>query len=137
VLGDAVALRRLFANLIANALAYGQEARIAATVAAADLVVTIDDRGPGIPAQDRAAMLEPFVRAEGSRNRRTGGAGLGLAIARGVAEAHGGRLSLGDAPGGGLRASVTLPLFMVAQCDAVARPQTDGDPSAPVAATGQ
>jgi signal transduction histidine kinase len=55
--------------------------------------------------EDRAAMMEPFVRQDASRNRRTGGAGLGLAIARAVAESHG-ALSLGDAPGGGLRAAV-------------------------------
>ncbi|MDC7786807.1 ATP-binding protein [Rhodoplanes sp. TEM] len=117
VLGDAIALRRLFANLVDNALRYGRVARIAATVAprggdmAAMLIVTVDDDGPGIPEQDRAAMLEPFARADASRNRATGGAGLGLAIANGVATQHGGTLTLADAPGGGLRATVRLPVF--------------------------
>lgn len=112
VLGDALALRRLFFNLIDNAVIYGSEARISATVRANNhLIVTIDDSGPGICPEDRDSVMEPFVRLETSRNRRTGGAGLGLAIARGVAEAHGGRLTLGDAPAGGTRALVELPLF--------------------------
>jgi signal transduction histidine kinase len=114
VLGDAIALRRMFANLIDNALAYGHEARIAAGPRQSLLVVTIDDKGPGIRAEERAAMMEPFVRKEASRNRRTGGAGLGLAVARAVADSHGGALTLGEAPDGGLRATVTLPLFTVA-----------------------
>lgn len=114
VLGDAVALRRLFANLIDNAIAYGREAHISAGAEQDALVVTIDDKGPGIRAEDRAAMMEPFVRQDASRSRRTGGAGLGLAVARAVAESHGGKLDLADAPGGGLRATVRLPLFKVA-----------------------
>jgi len=67
--------------------------------------------GPGIAADQRLRVLEPFVRLEGSRNRRTCGAGLGLTIARKTAELHGGSLELGDAPGGGTRAVVKLPLF--------------------------
>lgn len=113
LLGDAIALRRLFANLIDNAIAYGHEAQITADVRGDMLVVTIDDSGPGIREEDRAAMMEPFVRKEASRNRRTGGAGLGLAVARAVAESHGGRLTLADAPRGGLRAVVDLPIFKV------------------------
>ncbi|RAI40966.1 sensor histidine kinase [Rhodoplanes roseus] len=117
VLGDPIALRRLFANLVDNALKYGGVADIAAGVDRAApegpaLVVTIDDDGPGIPDEQRAALLEPFARADASRNRATGGAGLGLAIARGVAEQHGGTLTLGDAPSGGLRATVRLPMFV-------------------------
>lgn len=111
VLGDAIALRRLLANLIENAISYGREARISADVRHGQLVVSVDDRGPGIREEDREAVMEPFVRQEASRNRRTGGAGLGLAIARSVAESHGGKLSLSEAPGGGLRARVELPLF--------------------------
>lgn len=111
VLGDAIALRRLLANLTENAISYGREARISADVRHGQLVVSVDDRGPGIREEDREAVMEPFVRQEASRNRRTGGAGLGLAIARGVAESHGGKLSLSEAPGGGLRARVELPLF--------------------------
>lgn len=112
VLGDALALRRLVANLTDNAILYGHEARIGATVRNGRLVVTIDDNGPGICAKDREAVMEPFFRLEASRNRRTGGAGLGLAIARSVAETHGGCLTLGEAPGGGTRAAFELPLFV-------------------------
>jgi len=72
----------------------------------------VDDEGPGIPADQREQILEPFVRLEDSRNRRTGGAGLGLAIARSLVEAHEGVISIGDAPGGGARLIVRLPLFV-------------------------
>jgi signal transduction histidine kinase len=68
-------------------------------------------------------VFEPFVRLEQSRNRNTGGAGLGLAIARKVAEAHGGRLTLADAPSGGARAIVELPLFPVYARDEARTPQ--------------
>jgi signal transduction histidine kinase len=111
ILGDPLAVRRLVANLTDNAVAYGREAAIAAEVAGGELVLTIDDKGPGISPAERARVLEPFVRLEASRNRNTGGAGLGLAIAAKAAESHGGSLVLGDAPGGGTRASVRLPVF--------------------------
>ncbi|MGE3528795.1 MAG: ATP-binding protein [Methyloceanibacter sp.] len=111
ILGDPVSLRRLFANLTDNAIAYGGEATITASLSGDRVIVTIDDRGGGIDKALREAVFEPFVRLEESRNRNTGGAGLGLAIARKVAEAHGGSLTLGDAPGGGARAIVALPLF--------------------------
>jgi len=115
VLGDDLALRRLVSNLTDNAVQYGHTALISAVVENDRLIITIDDRGPGIPSEARKSVMEPFVRLETSRNRRTGGAGLGLAIARGVAEAHGGRLMLGDAPGGGTRATIELPLFQTPQ----------------------
>src|SRR5690606_19608998 len=111
VLGDALALRRCVSNLIDNAIQYGLEARVSAALRDQRVLVMIDDRGPGIRTEDRDTVMEPFVRLETSRNRRTGGAGLGLAIARGVAEAHGGHLTLGDAPGGGTRAIIELPVF--------------------------
>jgi signal transduction histidine kinase len=111
VIGDGLALRRLIANVTDNALAYGREAHIGAEVEGDGLVVRIDDKGPGISPEQREMVFEPFVRLEESRSRSTGGAGLGLAIARNVAETHGGRLTLETAPGGGTRAVVTLPLF--------------------------
>ena len=113
ILGDPVALRRLFANLTDNAIAYGGEAKITAATNGERLTVTVDDRGSGIDKTLRETVFEPFVRLEESRNRNTGGAGLGLAIARKVAEAHGGTLTLSDAPGGGTRAIVELPLFLI------------------------
>ncbi len=123
VLGDAVSLRRLVANLTDNALTYGGEAQISADVAGEAVVVTVDDKGPGIDPQQREMLFEPFVRLEGSRNRATGGAGLGLAIARNAAEAHGGRLVLEASPAGGTRARLELPLFRVSE-DAAAQPRS-------------
>jgi signal transduction histidine kinase len=111
LIGDALGLRRLIANLTDNALAYGGAALIGADVEGDSLVVLVDDDGPGIGPAERELVLEPFVRLEQSRSRATGGAGLGLAIARNVAEVHGGRLTLEAAPGGGTRAVVTLPVF--------------------------
>ena len=70
----------------------------------------VTDDGPGIPAGSLAAMTEPFTRGEASRNRGTGGAGLGLTLARAIAEAHGGRLVLANRPEGGLSAELRLPL---------------------------
>jgi signal transduction histidine kinase len=114
LLGDPVTLRRLISNLSDNALAYGREAAITAEIHGTDLLILIDDKGPGISPEDREAVLEPFVRLEQSRNRRTGGSGLGLAIARNAAEAHGGRLALEASPAGGTRARIELPLMPAA-----------------------
>jgi signal transduction histidine kinase len=114
LIGDALALRRLIANVTDNALAYGREARIGADTEGADLVILVDDTGPGINPEHRDLVFEPFVRLEESRSRSTGGAGLGLSIARNVAETHSGRLTLETAPGGGTRAVIRLPLFQPA-----------------------
>ena len=111
VLGDRLALRRVVANLVDNAIKYGGSAQLHSAIVGKDMVLTIDDEGVGIPQEQRHLMLEPFTRLETSRNRGTGGAGLGLAIARGLTEAHGGTLTIGDAPSGGARISVRLPLF--------------------------
>ena len=111
LIGDALALRRLLANVTDNGLAYGREARIGADVEGDDLVILVDDKGPGISLEQRDMVFEPFVRLEELRSRSTGGAGLGLAIARNVAETHGGQLTLETAPGGGTRAVIRLPLF--------------------------
>lgn len=70
-----------------------------------------DDEGSGMPAEQRAIMLEPFSRLEASRNRGTGGAGLGLAIVRTLAEAHGGEIQICDGPKGGRRTILSLPIF--------------------------
>ncbi|MEO1315815.1 MAG: ATP-binding protein [Pseudomonadota bacterium] len=111
VLGDRIALRRILANLIDNALAYGQSAHVRLVQSGADIVLTVDDEGPGIPPDQRLLLLEPFARAETSRARSTGGSGLGLAVVRSLAEAHGGSVSIDYAPNGGARLAVTLPLF--------------------------
>ncbi|HVY16387.1 MAG TPA: HAMP domain-containing sensor histidine kinase [Rhodopila sp.] len=111
VLADRLALRRVVANLLDNAVAYGGGARVALGREPGHARLAIDDDGPGIPAEQRAILMEPFVRLEGSRSRKTGGSGLGLAISRGLLEAQGGTLALTDAPGGGTRVVVRLPLF--------------------------
>ena len=74
-----------------------------------EVALVVPDRGPGIPDDRIAAMLEPFARAEPSRNRATGGAGLGLSLANTVAELEGGTLRLRNRPGGGLDARIVLP----------------------------
>jgi signal transduction histidine kinase len=109
MLGDEVSLRRLFANVIDNALRYGTRAEISVSEAHKQLSIDIDDDGPGIPLEERDAVVEPFYRIEGSRNRDTGGSGLGLAIAQQVVAAHSGSLSITSSPLGGARVTLTFP----------------------------
>ena len=87
-------LRRAIRNLIGNALRYGGGARVSLVRGGDSALFRIDDDGPGIPEGEMARMLEPFTRGEASRNSETGGAGLGLALARAIAEQHGGILTL-------------------------------------------
>lgn len=108
--GDPIALRRLVSNLVENALKYGAVARARVYGDGADAVIEIDDDGPGIPGHERERVFEPFFRGEPSRNRETGGIGLGLAVVRSVARAHGGDAELINRPGGGLTARVRLPI---------------------------
>ncbi len=107
--GRAQALKRCIGNLVENAVKYGQRARVLVDDNDARLELRIQDEGPGIPVEELDKVFEPFYRVEASRNRDTGGTGLGLPIARGVAELHGGRLVLANRPGGGLEATLTLP----------------------------
>lgn len=108
--GDPVALRRLFANLVENAVRYGDSAVVAWHGTAGDVTVVIDDAGPGFDLAHAAALFEPFVRGEPSRNRDTGGTGLGLAIARSIAATHGGSVTLDNHAAGG-RVTVRLPIL--------------------------
>jgi len=109
--GDADHLERLFRNIIDNALRY-TASRVVITAAASGYVarIEIDDDGPGVPAADRSRVFDRFVRLDPSRERGTGTTGLGLAIAREIALAHHGEISLLGRPGGGTRVVVTLPL---------------------------
>lgn len=102
-------LRRALRNLISNALRYGGNADVSLLHEGHQVVLRVDDNGPGIPPDQIATMLEPFQRGEKSRNRATGGAGLGLTLARAIAEQHGGALVLVNRAGGGLRAELRLP----------------------------
>ncbi|HEC90618.1 MAG TPA: GHKL domain-containing protein, partial [Alphaproteobacteria bacterium] len=108
--GRPVALKRVFGNLIENAIAYGNRAMVSLIDERNKVTVTIDDDGPGIAAEDRENVFRPFVRLEGSRSRETGGVGLGLSVVRSVVHAHGGEVTLENRPEGGLRVGVTLPL---------------------------
>jgi signal transduction histidine kinase len=101
-------LRRAVRNLVDNAVKYGGSAEVAVRATARGIAVEVADRGPGIPDAELGSVQEPFVRLETSRNRETGGSGLGLALARGAAQAHGGTLELENRPGGGLLARILL-----------------------------
>ncbi len=106
-----LALKRALTNLVGNALKYGDAARVSLQQRSKEVVqIDIDDHGPGIAAEDMEAVFEPFRRLETSRNRETGGSGLGLSIARNIIRAHGGDIMLQNLTEGGLRASVTLPV---------------------------
>ena len=104
-----MALRRVLSNLLGNALRYAGQAQVDVRAEGAFVVVVIDDKGPGIPADQLAAVFEPFVRVETSRNRSIGGTGLGLHIARELTQRHGGQLTLANRAEGGLRATLRLP----------------------------
>jgi signal transduction histidine kinase len=104
-----MALKRAVANLIGNAVKYGGTARSHLQAQPGQVVLVIEDEGPGIPEADFERVFAPFVRLEGSRNRDTGGTGLGLAVARAAIRAHGGDVGLANRPEGGLRVTVTLP----------------------------
>lgn len=106
-----LALKRALANLIGNALKYGDAAHVTLHPPAKGSVrIDIEDQGPGIPAEEMERVFEPFRRLETSRNRETGGSGLGLSICRNIIRAHGGDVSLTNLPERGLRVGVTLPV---------------------------
>jgi len=103
------AISRAVTNLIDNAVKYGGGARANLDRALGRAMITIDDDGPGIPVEEREKVFAPFYRLEGSRNRDSGGVGLGLAVARTIAREHGGDITLATAEGGGLRVCLELP----------------------------
>jgi signal transduction histidine kinase len=102
-------LRRALRNLIENGVRHGGGARVAVGTLGDAIALDVTDDGPGIPEADLERVVEPFVRLEASRNRETGGSGLGLALARSAALAHGGSLVLANRPEGGLLARILLP----------------------------
>ncbi|HEV7229241.1 ATP-binding protein [Brevundimonas sp.] len=109
VSADPSAVRRAVANLIANAVKYAGSARVSTAIVEGRAVVRVEDDGPGLPEDQLQAVFEPFHRAEPSRNRQTGGAGLGLTVARQAARAHGGDVVLSNRAEGGLSAELALP----------------------------
>lgn len=105
-----VLMRRALRNLIDNATTYGKEARLTVENGAGHLSIHVDDDGPGMTDEALTKATDPFYRGEASRNRSTGGAGLGLTLCEAIARAHGGSLTLANRTPSGLRATITLPL---------------------------
>jgi two-component system, OmpR family, osmolarity sensor histidine kinase EnvZ len=104
------AFKRCLANLVSNAGRFASAVSITGHRDHRWLTVTVDDDGPGIPSQLREDVFKPFLRLDDARNQDEGGSGLGLAIARDIARSHGGEITLGDSPLGGLRATVKVPV---------------------------
>ncbi len=104
------AFKRCLANLVSNAARFASAISITGHRDHRWLTITVDDDGPGIPAPMRDEVFKPFLRLDDARNQDEGGTGLGLAIARDIARSHGGEITLGDSPLGGLRATVRVPV---------------------------
>jgi len=112
--GRPLTLRRAIANVVDNAVKYGGRTVVRLRSDDADVEILVDDDGPGIPEELREAVFRPFYRIEGSRNRMTGGVGLGLAAVRSAVRGHGGDILLEARPGGGLRVRIRLPTIAAA-----------------------
>ncbi len=104
------AFRRCLANLVSNAARFAKAISITGHRDHRWLTFTVDDDGPGIPQDMREEVFRPFLRLDDARNQDEGGTGLGLAIARDIARSHGGDITLGESPMGGLRATVRVPV---------------------------
>jgi len=104
------AFKRCLGNLVSNAARHGNTIAISGQRDHRYLTVTVDDDGPGIRPEMREEVFKPFLRLDNARNQDEGGTGLGLAIARDIARSHGGDITLGDSPMGGLRATVRVPV---------------------------
>ena len=103
------AIKRAIGNIVTNAVKYGDKAAVYLSNGADHIEITVRDNGPGIPAVRREDVFRPFFRLEESRNRETGGSGLGLAVARSIVRRHGGDIFLEDAPDAGLLVRIILP----------------------------
>lgn len=108
--GRPLGIKRVIVNLLENALKYAQRPVIALTRDEYSICIEVSDEGPGIPEAALEQVFDPFFRLEASRNRDTGGVGLGLSAARAIAREQGGELTLSNRHGGGLLARVELPL---------------------------
>jgi signal transduction histidine kinase len=108
--GDVAALRRILDNLVTNAIVYGERAEVRLVRRDKDVVVEITDEGPGLTEAEMQAVFKPFHRTDEARNLNSGGVGLGLAVARSLARAHGGDVVL-EARGKGLTACLSLPIL--------------------------
>jgi signal transduction histidine kinase len=114
VLGNETALRRLLDNLRSNAVRHATEVTTSVALVGADVVVTVDDNGPGIAPADRERVFDRWVRLDEARGRDDGGSGLGLPIARSIARHHGGDITLDGGPSGGLRVQLRIPVAAAA-----------------------
>jgi signal transduction histidine kinase len=124
IIGNPEELSRMFRNLFDNAVRYATRHLLIAAVPAADrVVVEVCDDGPGIPPDERERAFGRFVRLDPSRGHASGSSGLGLAIARDIATAHGASIVLTEAAGGGTRAVVTLPRLIEGSGGAAIRPE--------------
>jgi signal transduction histidine kinase len=108
--GRPLGLKRVITNLVDNAIHYGIAPEIELQHTQNEVVIRVLDRGPGIAAEYREGVCLPFYRLESSRNKSTGGVGLGLSTARAIVLEHGGTLTLAERQGGGLEAVVVLPV---------------------------
>ena len=104
------AIKRCLANLIDNSLSYGKKVEIVTKKTISDLIIFVDDNGPGIPEEEYSNVMKPFYRIDKSRSQNKSGVGLGLSIANDIIRSHGGNISLGKSPLNGLRVKISLPL---------------------------
>ena len=108
--GREQALKRALTNIISNAFRYGKTIAVKLENNDKKLWVSVEDDGPGIPSDKRDDVFKAFYRLESSRNKETGGVGLGLSIAKDVVTSHGGTIELGDSELGGLKVLISIPL---------------------------
>ena len=103
-------IKRCLINLIDNGLFYGKKVEIITKKTINDLIIFIDDNGPGIPKKEYQNVMKPFYRIDKSRSQNKSGVGLGLSIANDIIRSHGGNISLDKSPLNGLRVRISLPL---------------------------
>jgi signal transduction histidine kinase len=108
-----VLFRRALRNLVDNSVAYGKVAWLSVSKVGADVLVRVEDDGPGMSEEALAHATRPFMRGDASRNRSTGGAGLGLTLADAIVKTHGGSLELANRQPHGMSATIRLPLAMI------------------------
>ena len=104
------AIKRCLVNLIDNGLSYGKKVEIFTKKTISDLIIFVDDNGPGIPENEYQNVMKPFYRIDKSRGQNKSGVGLGLSIANDIIRSHGGSIFLDKSPLSGLRVKISLPL---------------------------
>ena len=102
--------KRCISNLVDNSLSYGEKIEISTKKIVKDLIILVDDDGPGVPKEEYESVIKPFYRIDKSRGQNKSGVGLGLSIANDIVRSHGGSIFLEKSPLGGLRVKISLPL---------------------------